>query len=157
MKAKLSDIEKLASGLLLDIATGEAAERRITEEYRAAAERMEQDYRQRLAPVRKTLDESRKDIVSLMRAEKQQIFGDGDIRRLPNGALIRQVLERVTIPRDALAQCEELGFNEVIRISKSLNRDEIEKWSDERLFLIGAMRKKEEKYGYDLPAKQGGA
>ena len=39
---------------------------------------------------------------------------------------------------------------------KSLDREAIEKWPDERLFLIGAERKTREEFSYDLkkePAK----
>jgi len=52
--------------------------------------------------------------------------------------------------------CEEQGFGEVVKIAKSLDREAIEKWPDERLFLIGAERKPKEEYSYDLkkePAK----
>jgi hypothetical protein len=33
---------------------------------------------------------------------------------------------------------------------ESLDRDAIEKWPDERLFLIGAVRKPAEKFDYEI-------
>lgn len=45
---------------------------------------------------------------------------------------------------------EELGYVDGIKIEKSVNWDEIEKWSDERLTAIGTERVTKEEFGYDL-------
>jgi hypothetical protein len=87
-----------------------------------------------------------------MKSNKIVLFDGTDIVRLVNGSLIHSVADKVSIPRDALAKCEELGFAEVIKIAKSLDRDAVEKWPDERLILIGAERKQKEEFSYDLAA-----
>lgn len=142
-----------AEMLLTIIASSMESTQQIEAEHRAAVERIDAGFAERLAPVSRTLDEARKDLIGLMRAEKRTLFGDGDLLRLKNGALLRQLLEKVQIPRDALARCEELGFSEVIRIAKSLDRAAVEQWSDERLFLIGATRKIKEEFNYELTPK----
>lgn len=123
----------------------------IDEEYRAALAALVEGYEERLAPLRAALNEDDAALKSLMRQEKQNLFGGGaDVIYLAHGALIHSLTLRVTIPRDALAKCEELGFAEVIKIAKSLDRETVEKWPDERLFLIGAERKPKEVFSYEL-------
>jgi hypothetical protein len=143
-----------AEMLLKVIASCMDSTKQIDAEHQAAVERIDATFIDRLAPVTRTLDAARKDLIGLMRTEKRALFGVGDIRKLENGVLLRQLLEKVQIPRDALAKCEELGFDEVIRIAKSLDRAAVEKWTDERLFLIGATRKTKEEFNYELAKKQ---
>jgi len=108
---------------------------------------------EKLAPQRLLLASADKALTGLMKAEKKALFADGDIVSLPHGRLIRNQDWKVTIPRDALGKCEELGFAEVIKIAKSLDREAIEKWADERLFLIGAERKPATRYSYEVKAR----
>jgi hypothetical protein len=85
-----------------------------------------------------------------MKEERGTFFDGTDVLQLENGALIHEVGDKVTIPRDALAKCEELKFNDVIKVVKSLDRGAIEKWTTEKLLLIGAERKPVESFSYDL-------
>jgi phage host-nuclease inhibitor protein Gam len=85
-----------------------------------------------------------------MKNNKAVLFDGTDLVDLPHGTLIRNVADRVTIPRDAPARCEELGFADAIRIAKRLDREAVGKWPDERLFLIGAERRVREEFSYDL-------
>ncbi|MCX5822400.1 MAG: host-nuclease inhibitor Gam family protein [Deltaproteobacteria bacterium] len=89
-------------------------------------------------------------LMQTMKVNKKVLFDGTDVVRLVNGSLIHSVADKVTIPRDALAKCKELGFAEVIKVAESLDRDAVEKWPDERLILIGAERKQKEEFSYDL-------
>ena len=112
--------------------------------------RITAEYEAKLAPQRLLLASADKALTGLMKAEKKALFSDGDVVKLFNGSLVRNRGWKVSIPRDALGKCEELGFAEVIKIAKSLDREAIEKWADERLFLIGAERKPATKYSYEV-------
>jgi len=153
MKKKSSDIAAIkaeAEMLLKVIAVCMESTQQIEAEHQAAVERIAAGFAARLAPVSRTLEDARKDLLALLRTEKRSLFGDGDVVKLKNGSLLRQLFGRVQIPRDAIVKCEELDFTEVIRIAKSLDRAAVEKWPDERLLLIGATRKMKEEFSYNL-------
>lgn len=139
-----------ADALLAEIRTrgGELAALEAEAQARIAA--ITAEYEEKLAPQRLLLAGADKALTGLMKAEKKALFADGDVLKLVNGSLIRNQDWKVTIPRDALGKCEELRFAEVIKIAKSLDREAIEKWTDERLFLIGAERKPATKYSYEV-------
>jgi len=122
----------------------------INDECEAATARINAEFKAKLGPLPDDLDKAEKALLALMKKQKQQIFADGDIRRLAHGALIRALEDKVKIPREALAKCEQLGFADVIKIAKSLDREAVEKWTDDKLFLIGAERKPVETFSYDL-------
>jgi len=107
-------------------------------------------YETRLAPIKEQLQQKGKFLVNIMKANKRIIFQEEDVVNLENGSLIHSREPKVTIPRDALAKAEEQGFDHVIKIAKSLDREAVEKWTDEKLLLIGAERKPVEKFTYDL-------
>lgn len=122
----------------------------IEAEYNAAVDELKASYEARLTTLRQLLKDDDAALKALMRHDKKYFFDGADVVRLTNGSLIHSVADKVSIPRDALAKCEELGFVEAIKIAKSLDRDAVEKWPDERLFLIGAERKQKEEFSYDL-------
>jgi len=107
-------------------------------------------YEEQLAPLKEDLKAQEKALIALMKKERKTFFDGTDVFRLEHGTLIREAGDRVSIPRDALAKCEELKFDDVIKIVKSLDREAVEKWPDEKLFLIGAERKPKEEFKYDL-------
>jgi phage host-nuclease inhibitor protein Gam len=120
-------------------------------EYNLALADLTERYEVRLNPLRADLAADEKALISLMKKEKQILFADGiGTVRLENGSLIYNKTDKVSIPHGALAVCESQGFSEVIKIAKSLDRDAIEKWPDEKLCLIGAERKPKEEFSYDL-------
>jgi len=49
-----------------------------------------------------------------------------------------------------LEKVEELGYNDAIKISKSLDRSVIETWPIEKLFMIGGKKRLVEKFDYEL-------
>jgi len=140
----------LADALLAEIRTRGAELAALEAEAREKIAAITAEYEEKLAPQRLLLASADKALTGLMKAEKKALFADGDVVKLPNGSLVRSKGWKVTIPRDALGACEKLGFAEVIRIAKSLDREAIEKWADERLFLIGAERKPATKYSYEV-------
>jgi hypothetical protein len=95
-----------------------------------------------------------KELITLMKKNKAVLFAGADVVNLQPGSLIRSKVDKVTIPKTALAECEAQHFDDVIKIVKSLDRDAIEKWPDTKLALIGAERKPKEEFSYSLKQKE---
>jgi phage host-nuclease inhibitor protein Gam len=107
-------------------------------------------YNTLLAPLRDEKAARAKELIALMKKNKGVLFDGTDVVNLPPGSLIRNIFDRISLPKTALADCEAQGFDDVIKIVKSLDRAAIEKWPDARLVLIGAERKTKEEFAYDL-------
>lgn len=104
-----------------------------------------------LNPLRDELAAREKELTTLMKKNKGVLFGGViDVVNLPHGSLIRNLADKVSIPKTALAECKANGFTDVIKIVESLDRDAIEKWPDAKLTLIGAERKPKEEFKYSL-------
>ena len=109
-----------------------------------------EEYSALMKPLKDRLKEKEKEIMRLMKAEKTDLFDGKDIVRLINGILLYSREPKVSIPRDALEKVERLGLTEAIKIVKSLNRDVVKKWPDEKLVLIGAEKKASDKFSYEI-------
>ncbi|HPO05385.1 MAG TPA: host-nuclease inhibitor Gam family protein [Bacillota bacterium] len=141
---QLSDIARLA----------ETLQKQYNDEVAAIAEK----YAPSINKLKEETAAVERQMLKVARDKKKEIFGAADIYATKYGRLIRELTEKITIPRDALAKCEEHGFDEAIRIAKSLDRAVVEKWPDERLFLVGAKKDMVEKITYELtrpPARTG--
>jgi hypothetical protein len=145
-------IQAEADHLLDVIARAHVNRDSLMAEKNAALSALHNTYDAKTAPFEAAILASHSELMKLMKTSRGVLFDGTDVVHLPNGSLIHSVADKVSIPRDALAKCEELGFAEVVKIAKSLDRDAVEKWPDERLILIGAERKQKEEFSYDLAA-----
>lgn len=107
-------------------------------------------YQARLESLRHKQTEVGKDLIVFMKKNKAVLFDGTDVVNLPPGSLIHSKVDKVTIPKTALAECEAQHFDDVIKTVKSLDRDAIEKWPDAKLVLIGATRKPKEEFSYNI-------
>jgi phage host-nuclease inhibitor protein Gam len=139
-----------AEDLLLAIRSARATMAELTASHNTAQQQIAMMYAQKAAPIREALESHEKALVRLMRLAKGSLFAGSDVVNLVNGSLIRNKADKVTIPRDALARCEEQGFEDAIKTVKSLDREAIEKWPDARLVLIGAERKTKEEFSFSV-------
>jgi len=146
----LEEIRRASDVALADIALCARRIAALEAEAEQSVRAVMANYAATIEPLRAQLAANAAWLKDTMKSNKTLLFGDADLVDLPHGALIRNVAEKVTIPRDALAKCEALGFEDAIRIARSLDREAVEQWPDERLFLIGAERKRKEEYSYDL-------
>lgn len=149
----LSEPAQQADDLLESIKTVQGIIDDLTTEFNAAVERLRADYEARLKPFKEDLAADDKALTALMKSARKALFDGTDVVYLSNGTLLYTRQDKVSIPRNhepVIAVCEAHGWNEVVRVAKSLDRDAIEKWPDERLFLIGAQRKTKEEFSYDL-------
>ena len=125
----------------------------ITElEARANAEMAEVTarYSGLLNPMREEKTALGKELLTLMKKNKGVLFDGADVIDLQAGSLIHEQGEKVSIPKTALESCKANGFDDVIKIVESLDRDAIEKWPDAKLVLIGAERKPKEEFKYTV-------
>ncbi|MFH2012582.1 MAG: host-nuclease inhibitor Gam family protein [Pseudomonadota bacterium] len=106
-------------------------------------------YEPELGLLKEQLVELDKKIIFLMKENKGLLFDGRDKIALANGILLYAKERKVTLPRDVIAKIEEYGFVEAVKIAKSVDRAMVEKWPEERLFLIGGKKKLVEKFGYD--------
>lgn len=146
----MESIKKQADGILCDIRETSGNLEMIQAEADREFELLTEKYGILLEPLKMELKAKEKEIMRLMKSNRDNIFDGRDLVKLKNGILIYNKEEKVKIPRDALAKAEEQGLTEAIKIAKSLDRGVVEKWPDERLFLIGAERKMMEKFSYEV-------
>jgi len=146
----LSEAKERAEALLSDVKGLQEAADLLMAECKEAIARVTRQYDEKISPLIEMLRDDEKDLVRLMKSAKGALFADGDIVYLPNGNLLYAQGDHVVIPRDALARCEEHQFLDVIKTVKSLDREAIEKWTDEKLILIGAERKPTETFNYEI-------
>jgi hypothetical protein len=139
-----------AEDLLLAIRTLNGTMAELTASYNTAQEQVTMMFENKAAPIREALKSNEATLLRLMKLAKGAFFAKADVVDLVNGSLIRNVADKVAIPRDALAKCEEQGFEDVIKVVKSLDREAVEKWPDAKLLLIGAERKTKEEFSYNV-------
>lgn len=152
----LAEIKRAADVSLADIGLCCAQIKALEDDAEEKIQGIQAQYKELLAPLQERLKRDVARLKDTMKSNKAALFDGTDVVNLTNGSLIHGVADKVAIPRDALAKCEELGFGDVIKIVKSLDREAVEKWPDERLVLIGAERKTKEEFSYDLKTAHNG-
>jgi hypothetical protein len=86
-----------------------------------------------------------------MKQHREELFPEGvDQVSLKHGVLLLGHGFKVSIPRDAIARCEEEGYLDCIKIQKSIDRAVIEKWPDAKFTVIGAVRKPSTSFEYEV-------
>jgi hypothetical protein len=150
----LKEVQEKAKILLTSIADSNGVMEKLRAEYEAKIAQINAELKEKLLPVIGALQADEKAIIALMKKNKTILFDETDVVHLPPGSLIRTAGDKVTIPRNALQSCKDNGFQDVIKIAESLDREAIEKWPDTKLILIGATRKPSEEFKYDLKLRE---
>ena len=130
----------------------------IENEAAAIIDKITKEYKEKLMPLKAEILTKDKTLLKLMRKSSAAIFAGADKVQILHGILFRSEKDKVTIPRNALALAIKLGLSDAYNVTNTLNRENIEKWPDDQLLLIGATRKPTEEYSYetskDHPADQ---
>ncbi|HSW39220.1 MAG TPA: host-nuclease inhibitor Gam family protein [Acidobacteriota bacterium] len=140
----------IADCLLADIGAIQSSYAAVMAAFSAEVSRLTAQYEAQLQPMRAEAQAGEKALTSLMKKHRADFFTAADVVNLAHGSLVRNCDDKVTIPRDALAQCQAQGFDDVVKIAYSLDREAVEKWPDAQLLLIGAERKPVEKFSYHI-------
>jgi hypothetical protein len=96
------------------------------------------------------LGQLEKRLKKLMKANREGFFADADRIDLGNGALLLALEKRVKRAKETLKRLEEIGAVEAIIVTKSVDWDVLETWTDERLIEVGTERKRTDKYSYEI-------
>lgn len=104
---------------------------------------------QALGPLEDKLFEHEKNLLAIMKTNKTVLFEERDKIDLENGSLLYSRGSKVKIPRNALELIETQGWAEAIKVAKSVDRDLVDTWPDEKLAVIGAERKSVEEFDYE--------
>jgi len=144
-----------ASYLLEEVARLKGKIAPIEQEANEAMEEVAARYGEKLRPYLAELDRADSELKALMKTKTAEVFEGSDKVVLACGILFHTKEFRVSIPRDALEKIEELGWLEGIKVAKSLDRAVIEAWPIERLVEIGAKRRLQSQFGYELTKEPG--
>ena len=135
---------------LCAIAMRTADIRDLNAEYDAAVQEATERFALRIEAREVLLKSAITALMQTMKFNKTVLFDGTDVVNLPPGSLIHNIADKISIPKTALAECKAQGFQDVIKIVESLDRDKIEKWPDAKLVLIGAERKQKEEFSYNV-------
>ena len=149
------EIKEQANFMLADMRRLMDSISRVEAQAEASIKKVEEEYAKELQPLRDMLAVDEKALLKLMKANHKYLFGDGDLVDLKAGVLLYSEALKVSIPRNALQKVKDNGFNDVIKKVESLDREAVEKWPDEKLFLIGAARKPAKEYNYEIKNEDG--
>ncbi len=144
------EVYKTADDLLAEL-------KKAKEEHQKYMEQAEKEIRQvreKWLPVLESLETrintlDRK-IKSLAKKNRSEFFSETERVELANGALLYHAKWRVKRARGVLERLEGLGMTEAIKVSKSVKWDVLEKWPDEKLFVVGTERVLKEDFSYEL-------
>lgn len=135
---------------LEDIRATTLALRAMKGEWKTEFDELALRWKAKLAPLKTKLDELSNSLEKLMKANRDVLFDGTDRVDLCYGALLFAVQKRVKRARNLLAGLERLGAEEAIIITKSVDWDALEKWTDERLIEAGTERLQEDKFSWEV-------
>jgi len=150
------DVRKEADNLLELLATAKVGLEHAEQAAREEMEAVQRRYEAEISLLSGQVKGLETDLKKIMKAHKGHLFDGSDTVALEHGILMYTKETRVSIPRDALEKIEAGGWNEAVKVAKSVDRAVVEKWPEERLFSIGAKRKPKEVFNYEVKDSENG-
>ena len=108
------------------------------------------DGRKAVRELQEAIKKQEKSLVAMMKDCRKEIFTAGDRVDLPAGSLLHLVGKKLKISRATLALLEDQGFEDGIKVAKSVDRGVLAEWPEEKLALVKAEMKRTEDYTYEL-------
>lgn len=113
-------------------------------------EEITKDFETQIAGATEDLKCLEKDLVALMKKNSGLIF-DGEERvEVEHGSLLFTIEERVRKAKWVLENLKEHGFTEAVKVVESVDWDALDKWSKEKLALVGTERKRKEVFSWEI-------
>jgi len=141
-----------ADELLQEIAETERRIKGIEAQANTEIAEVKSRHAEKLGPLSGVLKGLEKQLRSHMKKRRDDLFGGSDRVDLEHGALLHGLERRVKRARGVLQKLEEHGFEDAIKIAKSVDWDALESWPVERLVLVGTERVQKESFEYELRA-----
>lgn len=147
-----------ADALLAEIGAAIKAHEALAAEAQAALEELGKEWAARLAPLKEQVTLLDAEIKALAKDRRAVIFGaigpgPGQYQAvLPHGYLLCARKLQVVRPRkvDVLALLERYGFEEAIKRSAAVDWEELDKWDDDALGIVGTCKEPKELYTYEV-------
>jgi len=143
------DIKTTIDGVLDELGRRSAELAALQEKAESEIAAVREKYGARIGRISDEIKDLDKEVKKLSKANVE-IFDGKDQLTLPHGILLHGKETKVTIPKGALEKIEAQGWDEAVKIAKSVDRAVVEKWPVERLVMIGAKRRKVETFNYEL-------
>ncbi len=124
----------------------------VNADHERDAKALAERYAHQLGPVETEYKERVRNLKKLIKARAAEIFPDPAADRVETGlgVLLRQRGEKLKTSRRTLALCEKLGFTEVVKVVKSLDRARLARFPREKLALVEAGKRKFTDYGFEV-------
>ena len=147
----MNSAQKEANGLLVSLARISGLLETVESELAREMEVIEAQYAGRIDAFRAEIESIEKALKKHVSKHRADIMGGRDRIDLPNGSILVADLERVKRIKKMLAKLEAIGATGAIKTEKSVNWDEIEKWPDNALKLVGTCRVPVEQISWEIP------
>jgi len=138
-----------ADKLLALIADAEAQLEGVQGEVNAALEQVKARYQERVSLAGDVLKGLEKELRAHMKKRRGVLFDGSDRVDLEHGALLHKIEPRVKRARGVLDKLEAFGFDDAIKIAKSVDWDVLEEWPAEKLVAVGTERVQKETFEYE--------
>jgi len=143
------DIKTTIDGVLDELGIRTSELTALQEQAEAEIAAVREKYGARVGRISDEIKALDKEVKSLAK-NNIEIFDGKDQITLPHGILLHGKEKKVIIPKGALEKIEAQGWDEAIKIAKSIDRAVVEKWPVEKLVMIGAKRRTVETFNYEL-------
>lgn len=160
----MREIKKQADDLLEEIGICEGKLGLVETELSIAVQRATDKYQDDLDKLKAILKTRISQLKRLMKKHKANLFVDPALVSVPGpveaitdvrlnleyGALLYSMEKRVKQAKGMLDRLKKHGYTDAIKIAESVNWDELEKWSDEKLTKVGTERIEKELFAYEI-------
>lgn len=127
---------------------------RSLEKLRAVAEQETAKVKARFSPMIGQLEARVKELdAAIKKREKRDravLFADADRVELRHGTLLYSVERKVKKAKGVLQKLKDLAMKGAVKVAESVDWDELEKWPDEKLLMVGTKRQRVETFSYEL-------
>jgi phage host-nuclease inhibitor protein Gam len=144
-----------ADGILAEIAQAEAALLLLDANFGREMETLKKKYEEAVQTQELKISVLDKALNVLAKRHRAAIFDGADRVNLSHGALLWSIEERVRRARGVLERLEALGMTGAVKVAKSVDWDQLEKWPDARLIEVGTERIRKEVFSYDVTGARG--
>lgn len=144
-----------ANGALAEIAGLRRELRLLEHELNRRIDQAKADAESRAAPLHAGLEAWENGLRAFAELHKENLFGEKRSTSLDYGVVgFRKSTEIKPAPggtwRAVLGRLKEEGLSEALRLREDVNREELHKWPDNRLALVGARRLSKDVFWYEL-------